>query len=416
MAVITRLKRAMKALKSDKSFNLDGWHELERFLGLDSKSLSKSELSNATYFSCLKTLSEAIGKMPLKILSKDENGGVIEERNHPIWNVVHNRPNRFMPASLFWSTMEYNRNHYGNAYAWIVGAGFGMELFPLPSQSVEVWYDDACTLKDAPELYYIYSADNGKRYALISDEVLHFRTFSTFDGIVGKPVKDILKSTVQANIKSQDVLNKLYDNGFAGKAALQYTGDLSDELRDVFAAGIQRFIDGDYKDKGIENIIPLPLGSKLESLSNVKLADNQFLELKQYSALQIASAFGIKPVQIGDYTKSSYASAEAQQLSFLVDTLLYIIKQYEEEITYKLITSQRFYAKFNVDVILRADFRNKVETLSTAVNSFLMTPNEGRKKLDLPAKEGGDKLVGNGSSIPISLVGTQYIKSDGKEE
>lgn len=54
--------------------------------------------------------------------------------------------------------------------------------------------------------------------------------------------------------------------------------------------------------------------------------------MKKYSALQIASAFGIKPNQIGDYEKSSYASSEAQQLSFYVDTMLYILKQYEEGI------------------------------------------------------------------------------------
>ena len=48
--------------------------------------------------------------------------------------------------------------------------------------------------------------------------------------------------------------------------------------------------------------------------------------------MQIASAFGIKPVQINDYSKSSYASSENQNLAFLVDTLLFILKQYEEEL------------------------------------------------------------------------------------
>ena len=99
----------------------------------------------------------------------------------------------------------------------------------------------------------------------------------------------------------------------------------------------------------------MPLGATLTPL-NTKFTDNQFLELKQYSALQIASAFGIKPYQIGDYTKSSYASAEAQQLSFYVDTLLYILKQYEEELTYKLLSRKEctngLHFKFNVAVIL----------------------------------------------------------------
>ena len=130
--------------------------------------------------------------------------------------------------------------------------------------------------------------------------------------------------------------------------------------------------------------------------------------------MQIASAFGIKPYQIGDYTKSSYASAEAQQLSFYVDTLLFIIKQYEEELTYKLLSKKEIenglHFKFNIDVILRADYETKIKTLSTAVNSFLMTPNEARSKLDLEDKEGGDRLIGNGASIPVELAGIQYTK------
>ena len=96
----------------------------------------------------------------------------------------------------------------------------------------------------------------------------------------------------------------------------------------------------------------------------------------------------------------------------MVDTLLYIIKQYEEELTFKLLSREEIdgglYFKFNVDVILRADFKTKVETLSKATNSFLMTPNEARQKLDLEKVEGGDKLLGNGASIPVQYTGSQY--------
>ncbi len=396
-----------KAKKTKK--NTDGWYQLADFLGIDVENTPKSALSNATYYACLKTLSEAIGKMPLKVLSHPTTGGVREEYNHPLWKVLHDRPNAYMPASFFWSTMEFNRNHYGNAYAMIVGAGRDMQLYPLPSSAVELWYDNAHILRDVDDVYYIYAGNDGKRYILSSDEVLHFRNSATYDGIVGKAVKTVLSETINANIKSQKMINNLYDNGFSGKAAVYYTGDLNDDLVKTFSKGIQNFIDGKYEKNGIKNVIPLPISTKMETLANTRLSENQFLELKQYSALQVAAAFGIKPVQIGDYTKSSYASAESQQLSFLVDTLLYIIKQYEEEITYKLITSDKYYAKFNVDVILRADFRNKVETLSTAVNSFMMTPNEARAKLDLSNREGGDVLVGNGASIPITAVGAQYM-------
>ena len=151
------------------------------------------------------------------------------------------------------------------------------------------------------------------------------------------------------------------------------------------------------------------------------MADSQFIDIKKYSALQIASAFGIKPNQIGDYSKSSYANSEAQQLSFYVDTMLYILKQYEEELNYKLLSREEidagYYFKFNVAVILRADLKTQIETLSQAVSNFIYTPNEARALLDKPAMPGGDKLLGNGASIPVELAGTQYTNNlEGKEE
>ena len=157
-------------------------------------------------------------------------------------------------------------------------------------------------------------------------------------------------------------------------------------------------------------LIPLPYMAKIENLSNVKLADSQFIELKQYSAIQIAAAFGIKPVQIGDYTKSSYASSEAQQLAFLVDTLLFIVKQYEDEINYKLFDESEDFVKFNVDVILRADFKTKIETLRSAIYSGQMTVNEARAIDDREALPGGDKLIVNGGTIYLEDVGKQYAQ------
>ena len=44
-----------------------------------------------------------------------------------------------------------------------------------------------------------------------------------------------------------------------------------------------------------------------------------------------------------------------------------------------------------------------------------MSPNEARERLDLPAKEGGDQLIGNGSTIPITEVGAQWQKADAEE-
>ena len=387
------------------------------FLGVD-RNTKEDVLSEATYFACMKVLSEALGKLPLKVYKYNDKNGVEVAREHELYHVLHNRPNPFMTAANFWSTVEFNRNHHGNAYVWIQGAGRDTKLWILPSTEVEVWYDDAKLLADVPDVYYKYSA-GGKQYMFGSEEILHFKTSNTLDGLVGVSVQRQLRDTIGGAVKSQKMLNKMYESGFTAKAVLQYTGSLNDDNALTFTKNIENYAKGGLSSKGVENIIPIPLGSSLTPL-NVKLADNQFIEVKQYSSLQIASAFGIKPYQIGDYTKSSYASAEAQQLSFYVDTLLYILKQYEEEITYKLLSREDmdngFFAKFNVSVILRADLATQITTLSTAVNSFLMTPNEARAKLDLGNVDGGDRLLGNGASIPVEFTGSQYTNNNNSED
>ena len=62
--------------------------------------------------------------------------------------------------------------------------------------------------------------------------------------------------------------------------------------------------------------------------------------------------------------------------------------------------------------MLRADQQTKINTLSAAVSNFLMTPNEAREQLDLPFKDGGDQLLGNGASIPVQFTGAQYTQID----
>lgn len=373
--------------------------------------VSDGELSEATYYACLKVLSESIGKLPLRLMRTTPDTGVVPMRSHRYYRMLCERPNRYMSASVMWTYIEYCRNHFGNAYALIDETDpQHPQLWPMDPRCMKVYYDDAKLLNTVPDVYYVYSTAKGQR-VYGSEEILHFKSHQTVDGLVGVSVREQLASTIQGNIKAQKMVNKMYDSGMTAKAVLQYTGNLKDASVEQLTKGIEAYAKGELKSKGIENIIPMPIGMTLTPLS-LKLADSQFLEVKQYSALQIAAAFGVKPNQVGDYTKSSYASAESQQLSFLVDTLLFNIKQYEEELSWKLLTDAEsetgLMAKFNTAVLLRADQQTQISTLSTAVSSFLMTPNEARERLDLPHKEGGDNLLGNGAAIPVQYAGTQY--------
>ena len=406
MAIFSRLQKRNKSADTSESMTLNQFLD---FLGVHD--VKGDALSEATYFACLKVLSESLGKLPFKIQQYTPEHGIRVAREHPYYRMLNERPNRYMTASVFWSTMEKYRNHNGNGYAWIdTRDPRNPQLWLMHPDKVKVVYDNARKLADVPDVYYRYQTPEGA-IVFSSEEVLHFKSHNTVDGLVGISVREQLASTIQGNIKAQKMVNKMYESGMTAKAVLQYTSDLNDANVETLTKNIEKYAKGELRDKGIENIIPLPLGTTMTPL-NLKLADSQFVELKQFSALQIASAFGVKPYQVGDYTKSSYASAEAQQLSFLVDTLLFNVKQYEEETGYKLLTDDQekegYHTKLNTGVILRADQQTQINTLSAAVGNFLMTPNEARERLDLPSKPGGDQLLGNGASIPVQLIGAQY--------
>ncbi len=406
-----RAKTAWGVLRGKSAAN--EWAELNelfKFLGIDPDKTGDAT-SEATYYACLKVLMEAIGKLPLKIQQYTPDKGIRIAREHPYYRMLNERPNRYMTSSSFWSTCEQVRDDRGNAYVWIDSRDPAHpQLWHLDPGNVKVYYDNARKLSDVADVYYQYTTPTGT-VTFSSEEVLHFRSHYTEDGITGISVRDQLNATLRGNIKAQEFINKTIESGMTAKSVLNYTGSLNDANVQALVKEVTKYSKGEMKGKGIENIIPMPVGFSLTPL-NLKLADSQFLELRQYSALQIASAFGVKPYQVGDYTKSSYASAEAQQLSFLVDTLLFIVKQYEEELTYKLLTDDEvakgYHIKFNVAVMLRADQKTQIDTLSAAVSNFLMTPNEARERLDLPAKEGGDQLLGNGASIPVQFTGAQY--------
>ncbi|MDO5397755.1 MAG: phage portal protein [bacterium] len=394
-----------KSARSEKTM----WTELAQWLGIDSS--AGNAMNEATFYACRKVLSEAIGKMPLKLMQKNNVTGIRAAMEHPLYDVVNVRPNPYNTSSSFWGTAEDDRAVYGNAYIWIQVTEKGTRLWRLNPAAVEVWYDNNKIIAEQPDIYYIYYV-GAHRYYFASEEIIHLKNFEVKEGIIGRPVIARLKDTIESNVKAQALQRKMNENGITPKMVLHYTGDLNEELEKRFAKTIQKYADSDYADEGVRTVIPLPIGAELKELS-MKFTDAQFLELKQYTSMQIAAAFGIKPYQIGDYTKSSYASAEAQQLSFYVDTLLYIIKQYEEELSYKLLSDEErkngYYFKFNVASILRADTQTQIASLSQAVNSFLYTPNEAREYLDKPALPGGDKLLGNGTSIPVEYTGAQYI-------
>lgn len=415
MQMMKRIKAAWKAFQNKQTVSLED-PELLEWLGIDAA--SKKELSEVTYFTCMKLLSETMGKLPLKFYQQTDRGKIRAEPNRAAY-LLMNRPNRYMTPATFWGTVEFNCQHYGNAYVWMqtryVASGkFGgtyevQSFFPMQSECVSVLVDDAGVFGEAGNLYYRYAdPKTGKTYTFGQDYVLHFKTWNSKDGILGKSVRDILKETITGARESQKYLNKLYQSGMTASAALQYTEHLSPQERTALQKEYNDLLTG---ARNAGKVVPVPMGFKLEPL-NIKLTDAQFFELKKYTALQIAGAFGIKPNQLNNYEKSSYANSETQQLAFLVDTMAYRLAQYEQEINFKCLTDEEVKAgycfKFNEKALLRTDSKTQRENIVAYVTNGLYTINEGRELLDLPAVEGGDTNMVNGTYQPITRIGAAY--------
>lgn len=363
-------------------------------------------------------LTETMGKLPLKFYQRTGKGKIRAEPNKAA-QLLMTRPNKIMTPATFWGTVEFNCQHYGNAYVWIQtkyqkSGRFGGTIEPvafwvMQSEYVQVFMDDVGVFGNSGQLYYRYSdPKTGKTYTFGQDSVMHFKTWCSTNGILGKSVREMLMDTIGGAEESQTYLNRLYQDGLTASMALQYTGDLDKPRR----MALQR----EYNDlltgaKNAGKVVAVPVGMTLQPL-NIKLADAQFFELKKYTALQIAGAFGIKPNQLNNYEKSSYANSETQQLAFLIDTMAYRLNQYEQEINYKCLTPEEqkngFFFKFNEKALLRTDAKTQMANIVSAVTNGLYTVNEGRELLDLAYVDGGDVNMVNGTYTPITQIGAAY--------
>lgn len=418
MKIVDRIKGAWNVLMHPVA-DLNS-PELLEWLGIDSR--NQSLISEVTYYTCMKMLSETIGKLPLKYYQETDRGRIRAEPDE-MTKLLTIRPNPIMTPTTLWSAVEMNCQHYGNAFVWMRkvfkrkkygGEYKTLDLWLMQSNYVTVLMDDVGIFGGKGKIYYQYSdPKSGEQHLFKSEDVMHFKTWYSLDGIMGEPVRKILQDTVGGALESQNFMNRLYEQGLTASMVMQYTGDLDEAKRKQLEKKFANALTG---PKNAGKVIPVPIGLELTPLK-MSLTDAQFFELKKYSALQIAGAFGIKPNQINNYEKSSYANSETQQLAFLVDTMAYRLKMYEEEINYKALSGQKqkdgFFYKFNEKAILRADSQSQMESLTKAVNNGIYTQNEAREYLDKPAKEGGDVLMVNGNYIPITMVGKQYEKGGG---
>lgn len=386
------------------------------FLGISPGEVNvygKNALKEATVYACIKILAESLSKLPLKIYREDENG-VNKAVKHYLYKLLKLRPNPYMSASDFAKCNETQRNIYGNAYVNIEMDEKGriVGFWPIDASKVRIWIDDIGLFSSKNHIWY--EVDVGiERRKLMPNEILHFKSGVTLDGIVGVPPLDYLRATVENAAAAGRFINNFYKQGLQVKGIVQYVGDLNSEAQKKFREKFEEMSSG---LKNSHRIALMPIGYEFKPIS-LTMSDAQFLENTELTIRQIATAFGIKMHQLNDLSRATHTNVAEQQRQFYVDTLLPILTMYEQEMTYKLFLDSEldagYYVKFNVDSMLRSDIKTRYEAYGIGIEKGFITPNEARALEERPPLPGGDQLLFNGNVIPLTMAGQQYMKGGG---
>ncbi len=409
---------------SKKTENIyNAWEEeLLKILGIDASSSNRERLGEITYFTCLKHLSECLGKLPIVQYKDDPIKGKERVKGSPLNYILNTEPNPYMTATTFWQTVELHRNHNGNAFVYQDyhktgrNAGQVKALWILPFKEVTVWVDNRGIFGVQNAIWYTWHDNrSGVTWKFDYDEICHYKSSISWDGITGLPVREILRLQIEQAQAAQGFLNKLYKtNMFGGKVMVQYTGDLDKKAEVNLVEKLESFSSNNSSGK----FIPLPLGITATML-DMKLSDAQFYELNKHSALQIAAAFGIKPNILNNYEKSSYSNSETQQLDFYINSLSPILKGYKEEDTRKILTTSELdknnFLEHDIRELFKLDPVKQMDRLQKGINNFMIKPNEAREELGQPYDDEptANMLIGNGNYIRLNQVGDQWQTKGG---
>ena len=385
---------------------------LAEWLGISTDELEISgtnSLKEITVYTCIRIRAETLAKLPLKIYR--EQDGKRKQADHYLYPLLKLRPNPYMSPTDFWKCLETQRHIYGNSYAYldVVGTGRITGMYPFESSRMRIYVDDMGLLSSKNSVWYVYTDNTGKQYKLRADELLHFKGLSA-NGLAGMSTIETLRIGIENAKASSMFLNNSYKNGMQTAGIIQFVGDLSKQAQTTFREKFEEM------SSGLDNanrVSMLPIGYQYQPTA-LKLTDAQFLENSKLGIQQLTAAFGIKLHQVNYLEKSSYASTAEANREFYIDTLMADLKMYEDELGYKIFTDreieQGFYPKFNADVIMRGDTKTRYEAYAQAIQNGFKTPNEIRALEEDEAKPGGDKLLVNGSMVPIEEAGAAYRK------
>lgn len=340
-----------------------------------------------TVFACVRVRAESLGQLPLHLY---EQVGRMKQKatDNPLYTLLHDAPNETMTAQEFWEWVSASLDLRGNAYVFInrVKGGKIFELLPLDARWVTV---NPAMQSIGQPITYTLTVTNTPKVIYGPDQILHFKLMSLDGGRTGASVIEQARNTIGLGMALEAHGSTFFKNGASPSGILKTEQVLDEETYN----GIR---DSWYEAHGginnMQRVAILEAGLSWQSVG-MSLSDAQFLEGRKYQRSEICGLFRVPPHMIGDLEHATFSNIEQQSLDFVIHGLMPLLTRIEQRIKLQLISladRYRFFAKFNVNQLVRGDMAARANFYTSMVQNGAMSPNEIRDLEDQNPREGGD--------------------------
>jgi HK97 family phage portal protein len=344
-----------------------------------------SAMKVGAVFACVRLISGAIGNMPLSVIERVDEKTRREVRDHHLWPLLRETPNRWQTAAQFKRMMTALKLTRGNAYALKVfdGRGRVIELLPLDPDRMQV------EQLDDMSLVYTYSRKTGGQVRFAQTEIMHLMGLS-FDGIRGVSVIAYAREAIGLSLAQDQHGAKSFKNAARPSVVLEHPQKLSTEALEHLRQSANEFRSGGELEG---QTMVLEEGMKLNAFS-LSPEDMQWIESRKMSRTDIAMFFGVPPHMIGDTDKAtSWGSGiEQQSIGFVTYTLEDHFTDWEQTVKRDLVPQRErdVVARFNRRALLRGDLKARKDYYQSALQWGWLSPNDVRALEDMNPRDGGD--------------------------
>jgi len=343
---------------------------------------------------------KTVASMPLMVYT-NQNGIRADARTDPLWDLLHETPNARQTPFEFWLAMMVNYLLRGNAYAEIHRGinGIAYAITPLSADDVQL------ETKIGGNDIYHYSQSDGSTREINAADILHLKEMS--GGLTGISRSAFMRNTLAEARHTQSAATSLFAEGgrTTGLVGMAGVNNLKTEQWDT----IQNRMD-DLKSRK-RTIAVLPFDAKFTPI-NLTPQDIELLTTRQFTVQEIGRWFGVPAVLMNQTEGTTTLGSSASEIidSFHKITIRPDVINIEQALRKRLMTiTQRraLTAEFNMDALLRASLKDRIEIYAKASQNGIYNRNECRQYENLPPFAGGEIHTAQSNLLPINKLGTQ---------